>query len=125
MRFAGAIAALLLASCAPVPIASEADLARETAGRVAGPALSCISSSTGNNLRPLDAGTLAVGSGQTIYINHFAQPCQALSSTASLIVEAGAGGQYCRGDRIRTLEPGSTIAGPYCVLGDWIPYRRP
>ena len=125
MRMVIAVAALTLVSCSPVATPSGADLASETAGRVAGPARSCIHSSSADNLRPLDQRALAFGSGQTVYVNHFAQPCTAMSPTAALIVEPAIGGQYCSGDRIRPLEPGSTIAGPYCVLGDWIPYHRP
>ena len=61
--------------------------------------------------------------GNAIWINRLAAECPALSSANSIIVEAGVGGQYCRGDRVRGREPAATIAGPGCNLGDWVPYR--
>jgi hypothetical protein len=42
---------------------------------------------------------------------------------ATLIVESH-GSQYCRGDRIRAVEPPSAVPGPACVLRDFVPYRR-
>jgi hypothetical protein len=40
-----------------------------------------------------------------------------------LVVEP-IGAQYCRGDRVRTMDPVSRIPGPACTLGDFIPYSR-
>ena len=35
------------------------------------------------------------------------------------------GSQHCRGDIVRTMDRLSHIPGPGCVLGDFVPYRRP
>ena len=62
---------------------------------------------------------------RTIWIDRLAADCPGLNEANTTIVEAGVGGQYCRGDRVRGLEPGAIIAGPGCNLGDWVPYRQP
>lgn len=115
-------AAGLLASCTT----QQPDgFARDMAGRVAGPPQTCIPTFPNQNLRIVDPQTVAYGWGRTIYINRLAGPCPALSQFNTIIVQAGTGSQYCRGDRVRGLEPGAIIAGPSCNLGDWVPYRRP
>ncbi len=39
-------------------------------------------------------------------------PARRISQFNTIIVERGTGGQYCRGDRVRGLEPGAIIPGP-------------
>jgi hypothetical protein len=123
MRPLALAAVVLLAGFAnPVPGPSAA-LIKETAGRIAEPAKSCVSAFPSESLRVIDSMTLAYGTGSTVYINHLPGPCPALSQFNTLIVELQ-GSQYCRGDRVRGNEPGSIIPGPSCNLGDWVPYRR-
>ena len=119
------LAALAAASCVPqTPEPPNAAFARELAGYAAGPQQACISTSPDQNLRVVNSRTVAYGWGRTIYVNQLPGACTALSQFNTLIVEASAG-QYCRGDRVRGLEPGAIIPGPSCNLGDWVPYRRP
>ena len=117
--------AAIAASCSRPVTPPRAGFADATAGMVSGPPQTCVSTNPAENLHVLDSQTLAYGYGRTIYVNRLAGPCPALSEFNTLIVEAGVGGQYCRGDRVRGREPGAIIAGPSCNLGDWIPYRRP
>ena len=116
------ILSVTVASCAPTERA-QAGLARELAGYTAGKPQSCIGTFQNQNLRVIDGATLAYGNGRTIYVNRLASACPALHPTNTLIVDAQ-GGQYCRGDRVRGLEPGGIIPGPSCNLQDWVPYRR-
>ena len=117
-------AALALASCVPqTPEPPNAAFARELAGHVAGPQQTCVSTSPDQNLHVVDSRTVAYGCGRTIYVNQLPAACPALSQFNTLIVES-LGGQYCRGDRVRGLEPGRIIPGPSCNLGDWVPYPR-
>lgn len=122
------LGSLLLVGCTqpgpPPGSAPNNAFARDLAGRVAGKAQSCVTSFPNENLRIIDAQTIAYGSGRTIYVNHLGAPCPALSPYNTVIADVQ-GGQYCRGDRVRGLEPGATIPGPWCVLGNWIPYRQP
>lgn len=120
-----AFAAFAVASCAPQPPAPpDAAFAQLLAGYVAGPPQSCVLASSNTNLRVIDSRTLAYGSGRTISVNRLPGDCPGLSALNTLIVEASSG-QYCRGDRVRGLEPGGIIPGPSCNLGDWVTYRRP
>jgi hypothetical protein len=117
--------ALLAAGCSPPIALSGSAVATETAGRIAGPAQGCISSSPQEGLRVLDAATLAYGHGRAIYVNSLGARCPGLEPTGTLIVEPSLGGQYCRGDHVRGREMGAIISGPTCILGDWVPYRKP
>jgi hypothetical protein len=118
-------AAAVVASCSRPVTPPGSSFAEETAGRTAGPAQTCVSAFPNQNLRILDPQTIAYGYGNTIYVNRLPGACPALSQFNTIIVDAGSGGQYCRGDRVRGLEPGALIPGPTCNLGDWVPYRKP
>ena len=117
---------LFLAGCAAAeggPAESEADLTRELAGRTAGEPRDCVSTSTGANLVPRGRQTLVYESGDTIWVNRLRAECPGMRELSQLIVEVN-GSQYCRGDRFRTREPGTSIPGPICVLDRFTPYRR-
>jgi hypothetical protein len=118
-------AATILASCTQPQEPPGAAVSREIAGKVAGPAQACISSFPGQNLRVVDASTIAYGYGRTVYVNHLGAPCPALEQHNTIIVDARDGSQYCRGNRVRGLEAGAVIPGPWCTLGEWVPYRMP
>jgi hypothetical protein len=105
--------------------ASPAAFAREIQGRTAGAAQTCVSTFPGQNLRVIDASTLAYGYGRTIYVNRLGGPCPALSQHNTIIVDAADGTQYCRGNRVRAIETGGVVPGPWCNLGDWTPYQMP
>jgi hypothetical protein len=113
----------MVSACAG-PVAPPGDASASlTAGRVAGPPQSCVSAQSSDGLHAIDSATLAYGSGRTIYINRLGGSCPGLRELSTIIVDVR-GGQYCRGDHIRALEPGAIIPGPSCNLGDWVPYRR-
>jgi hypothetical protein len=123
MRAAPLILAFLVAGCArPVSAPGEA-LASTLAGRTAGPPQTCISPFGNDALHAIDSATVAYGSGSVIYVNRLGGRCPGLEELSTIIVDVH-GGQYCRGDHIRALEPNSIIPGPTCNLGDWVPYRR-
>ena len=115
---------LLVAGCAAVPAAEQgpSELDRLLEGRVAAETRTCVSTQGGSNLTPVDGQSIAYRDGATIWVNRLAATCPGLSPGNSLIVEPS-GSQYCRGDRIRTIEPGRTIPGPTCILGDFTAYR--
>jgi hypothetical protein len=115
---------LALAGCAAYQdrVDKGAELSRQLAGRSAGEAQSCVSSSQSASLEAIDRQTIAYRSGSTIYVNRLRGECPGLRPHVTLIVEAQ-GSQYCSGDRVRALEPGLSIAGPQCPLGEFVPYR--
>ncbi|HEX3423132.1 MAG TPA: hypothetical protein VHS33_07000 [Sphingomicrobium sp.] len=115
--------ALSLLGCSGPVNPPGSDFAQTTAGRVAGPPQSCIPTDRSSGIRALDEQTLAYGGGRTLYINHLGGPCPGVRPLSTLIIEVH-GNQYCRGDGVRAREMGSILAGPTCILGDWVPYRR-
>lgn len=125
MLIAAAGAAATIAGCSQPAPPRGTEVAEALAGRVAGAPQTCITTNAAENLHVLDPQTLAYGTGRTIYISRLAAACPALSQFNTLIVEGGLPGQYCRNDRVRGLEPGLSIPGPSCNLGDWVPYRLP
>jgi hypothetical protein len=116
---------MLLAACASAGVAEDRQdrAAAHVAGRVAGEPRGCISPMQGQGLIIVDSRTLSYRSGKTIWLNRMERECPGMTPHSTLIIEAD-GGQYCRGDRVRALEPGRSIPGPVCILGDFTPYRE-
>lgn len=117
---------LLLAGCAAVPPSHEDEtrLARELVGRTAGEAQTCVPIVQSRSLQVVDERTLVYSTSGAVWVNRLEAACPGLNRWSTLIVEPFTG-RYCRGDRVRGLEPGTTIPGPRCLLNDWVPYRRP
>jgi hypothetical protein len=119
---------LILAGCAATgsegPSRDQEALSRELADRVAGESVSCISPpSSSAALTIVDGRTLVYREGRTLWVNRLRDECPGLRPLDTLIVEVH-GSQYCRHDRFRSLQSGSSIPGPTCRLGDFTPYRR-
>ncbi|MFL6845127.1 MAG: hypothetical protein ACJ8ER_09630 [Allosphingosinicella sp.] len=120
---------LLLLTCACAATAGapsardEAGLARELAGRTAGEPRDCVTADSGRSLVARDRQTLVYETGRTLWVNRLAAECPGLDPTSTLVLDLH-GGQYCRGDHVRSVEPGMTIPGPVCILGQFTPYRR-
>jgi len=115
----------LLGSCSRPVMPPASGFAEAVAGRVAGPPQTCITNNPAENLHVLDPQTLAYGYGRTIFINRLESVCPGLRENNTLIVRAGTGGEYCRGDQVSAREPGAFIPGPSCNLSYWVPYRLP
>ena len=111
--------ALLLAGCAQVPPQVDAAAAARL-GPATGAAQRCIALPAGEGLTALGDGMLGYRSGSTLWVSHMPGQCRT-SSLGTIIIERN-GSQVCRGDRIRMLETGSTIAGAACTLGDFVPH---
>jgi hypothetical protein len=116
----------VLAGCAATGTTSaESDLALELADRVPGEPENCVSTSPSDGLVIGDSRTVTYRDGRTLWVNRLSSACPGLRPMATLIVESYGGGQICKGDRIRALDPGGTIPGPYCMLGEFVPYHEP
>jgi len=94
----------------------------ELQGKPIGPPKACVSVSLGEELSVFGDGALGVRTRGTLWLNQTGRSCSSLRAMSTLIVERH-GSEICRGDRVRALEPGSSIPGPPCVLGDFVPYR--
>jgi hypothetical protein len=126
MRFGAAmrlLPVLLLASACAAGSGREADLSSEIAGRAEGPPERCVTGS-GANLSVRDSRTLVYDQGDAIWVNRLPAACPGLRRSSMLIIEPDDGSRYCRGDRFRAAEPTGGVAGPYCALGEFTPYRR-
>lgn len=99
-------------------------LERQLASRVSGEPRDCVSRIGAQPLRAVDRRTIVYDVPGAIWVNRLAAECPGLRPDSTLIVETF-GDRYCRNDRIRSLEPGSTIPGPMCRLGQFTPYRVP
>jgi len=114
--------AILAGSCAPAQPTGRAVLPK-LAGRTAGTPQRCVTASQATSLRIADPQTVTYGSRGTIWVNRIDSNCLRTGPLDILIAEP-TGTQYCRGDRIHSVDPVSKIPGPYCRLGDFVPYRR-
>ena len=113
----------IAAGCAPVDRGAADAQVAELAGRTAGSPQSCVTALRGESLRVLDDSRLAYGSGRALWVNQLRGRCPGLDRTDALVVE-GTGSQYCSGDKVRSLDPVTGATGPFCILGDFIPYSR-
>jgi hypothetical protein len=114
----------VLAACgAPRPPGGDGAFERELATRTAGPSRDCVPASPGGGgLVVVARGTVGYREGGTLWINRLAGACASMAPGDTLVVEAR-DGEYCRGDRVRGLEPGRSIPGPACILGPFTPFR--
>jgi len=99
------------------------DLDRALAGRSPGTPQNCIDPSFASGRQIIDGTTILYRAGGRVWRNTLDSSCPGLTPDATLISESF-GGQLCRGDRVRALERGSHIPGPWCRLGSFVPYAK-
>ena len=119
------VIALALAGCVPAAdptTLSPERVSREIAGRIAGPAQACIDAAPNQNLRALDAATVAYDEGPVVWLNRLSSACPGIQPGYTVVTDTNTG-QFCRGDHVRGLDQGPLIPGPTCFLGGWTPYR--
>ena len=100
-------------------------LQKQIGGKVAGEAVSCISSAQHTDIiRVSDDMLLYKVSGRLVYQNRLKSPCRGLASDHDIMVTEQFGSQQCRGDIIKLVDRIGGIPGPFCVLGDFVPFRK-
>ena len=118
---------LALSGCAATgDVEDSADaraLSRELATRTAGEPRECVPQRQGQSLTASDRRTIVYDLPGELWVNRLAADCPGLRPHSTIIVETF-GDRYCRNDRIRALEPGTTIPGPICLLESFTPYRK-
>lgn len=103
---------------------ADRELATALRDRTPGAPVDCISiSPSSNGPQIIDHKTLLYNEGRTVWRNDLAAECRNLEQGNTLVVEIN-GGQLCRNDQFRVVEPGMSIPGPYCRLGKFTPYRK-
>jgi hypothetical protein len=112
----------VLAGCAAVDRSGQEELARELSGRAAGATQQCVDTSESGTPVAVDRRTVVLRTADAVWVNRLAADCQGLTPMSTIIAESFAG-RYCRNDRIRAVEAGSSTPGPRCRLGAWTPYH--
>lgn len=117
-----ALVLLALSACASSGAGDGEELARALAGRTSGEPRECVSAAPGTGLTILAPGALGYRDGDTLWVNRLAPACSGIRPMDILIAEVH-DGRYCRGERVRAVAPGSSIARPACILGEFVRYR--
>ena len=130
----GISASMLLTGCSmsdteftPAPLTDKQSklLQNQIGGKAAGKAVSCISSTPHVDvIRVSDDLLLYKVSGRLVYQNRLKSRCPGLASDRDIMVTEQFGSQQCRGDIIKLVDRLGGIPGPFCVLGDFVPYRK-
>ncbi|MGF7148453.1 hypothetical protein FHS96_002081 [Sphingomonas zeicaulis] len=72
----------------------------------------------------IDGRTLIYYEGPNrVWRNELPEACPSLRWSSTLVSEVY-GGQICDGDRVRAIDPGMSIPGPFCRLGSFVPYEK-
>jgi len=95
------------------------------AGRVAGPALSCLQPNQRREMIVIDDNTILFRSGRTIYRNDPPGGCSQLGSGFYSLVTRSPSTNLCSGDIARVADVRSGMTVGNCSLGDFVPYTRP
>jgi hypothetical protein len=126
IRLAAPLPAMaLLASCAGMAMQRDdtPDLAKELAGKVAEKPRTCIPLDQARRARIFKDALVYRASRRLTYVNA-SKGCNAFDPDPILINQVY-GSQLCRGDVVQTVSRAGNIPGPFCVLGDFTPYRTP
>lgn len=119
-------ALLLVAALGGVTGSDDAkDLAKALARRAPGKLETCVLPSRVGSPQVIGNRILLYRDGGRIWRNDLPDACPGLDDDAIVVTEVY-GGQLCRNDQFYTLErSGSTIPGPRCRLGSFVPWDKP
>lgn len=116
---------VLAAACASMPPARDdsADLAKELTGKIAEKSRTCIPLDDARGAKVFNDAIVYRTSRRLSYVNA-AKGCSSFDPDP-IFVNVTTSSQLCRGDVVRTVSRAGGIPGPFCVLGDFTPYRTP
>lgn len=109
------------AQASPRP-SGEEQLAKMLEGREAGKPTSCISLTDARDGTVIDKTALVYRAGGTIWVNR-PKNAEHLDDD-DILVTYPTGGQFCRLDRVNTMERSGHFVTGFVALGDFVPYRR-
>jgi hypothetical protein len=120
-----------LASCSTAPAepirSAKADrqYAELLAGKVAGPAQSCLPTYNSNDMVVIDERTVVFKVGtRRAYVNHMQGGCNNLGGNYALVTRGFGGQGLCRGDIAQVVDIRNRMTVGSCVFGDFIPYTK-
>jgi hypothetical protein len=121
---------VLTASCTygpavgPNPMAQD-KLAKELAGLIPQQAQSCLPNYRSQEMVPIDDNTILFRVGNNlVYRNELSGSCGRLGNGYTLVTQSTGSG-LCRGDIAQVVDLRTHVVVGSCVLGDFVPYRRP
>lgn len=120
-----AAAALAAPAAAPAErLSGEAQLARETEGRIAGQPQDCLDTRRFTSSRIID-GTAIVyeGPGRTLWVNVPRGGARSLDDWDVLVTRQFSS-SLCRGDVVHLFDRSTMMQTGAVFLGDFVPYRR-
>lgn len=124
MRIAVIVPVLaLVASCAGVSRSRDdsAEMANELTGKTAGQPRSCIPLDEARGTKVFNDAIVYRVSRRLTYVNA-AKGCNSFDPDP-IFVNKVFGSQLCRGDVVQLVSRSGGIPGPFCILGDFTPYR--
>lgn len=128
----GLSSAALLGSCSTGPVqqthspGAQKELAAALAGRIAGPAVSCLPHYRADNMQVIDDWTILFRDGGTVYVQNPRGGCPGIGSHRNILVTRLFGtAQLCSGDISHLVDPSSGIGGGACVFSEFVPYTKP
>lgn len=126
-------AALVIASSSVAP-ANQIDrsakaaekLAKELAGRTAGPEVSCIPNWRGqSDMTVIDDNTILFEDGAVVYVQKPRSSCDGIADDKYTLVSRQYGtGRLCSGDINQLVDATTGFYGGSCVFGPFVPYRK-
>ncbi len=109
----------------PLTAREHAELTRLTAGKVAGPPITCLPRYNSNDMITVNERTIAFRQGRsTVYLNGMQGGCPNLRPPYALLTRQFGNPQLCRGDIAEVVDTSSGMTVGSCVFGDFIPYTR-
>lgn len=100
-------------------------LAKELAGRTAGPATRCVPYFRVNDMKIIDDGTIIFGKGKTVYLQQPVGGCPGLRIGGnSLVSRQFATNRMCQGDINEVVDVRNGITVGSCVFVDFVPYTK-
>ena len=125
-----ALGAFALTGCAmqDAPVVQterdRAELARALADRsVAGPPMRCVDLRQVGGNRAIGRDAIVFTQGTRVYLNRPSGDCSALRYGNTLVTRT-MGGELCRGDIARVVDPVTRTIRGSCSLGEFVPYER-
>lgn len=104
----------------------QAHLETLVAGKVAGPALSCLPTYRSNDMIVVDENTIAFRQGPgRVYINHMRGGCLNIDHGRNTLVTRTTGSSLCSGDIAEVVDLTAGVPVGSCVFGEFVPFTRP
>ena len=120
------LAAALVATAAAPAVARNDDpatqLAKLTAGRVAGKPVDCISLPQTGSSRIIDSTAIVYTVGSTLYVNR-PEGAKSLRSDDILFTKTSTS-DLCRLDTVKLLDSGDRMMRGFVSLNEFVPYKR-